>query len=57
VKHLMLILFCIFGLQNDSTKVDTTRMQQSISIQKKVDKTNSKLDSIIAILQNDTIKR
>lgn len=52
MKYLILILFCIFALQNDSTKVDSVK---SIDIQKKFDNTNNKLDSIISIL-NDTIK-
>ena len=48
MKYAVLILFCIFA-QTDTVKVDTV---QSIIIQ--IDNTNSKLDSIIAILQ-DTI--
>lgn len=55
MKYLILILFCTFGLQNDSTKVDSIEMQ-SIAVQENLDKTNNKLDSIIAILKRDTIK-
>ena len=51
MKYAVLILFCIFA-QTDTVKIDTV---QSINIQQKFDKTNSKLDSIITILQ-DTIK-
>ena len=51
----MLILFCIF-VQTDSIKVDTMKIQQAQSILKDLDSTNSKLDSIIAILKRDTIK-
>ncbi len=51
----MLILFCIFA-QTDSVKVDTTKIQQAQSMHKDLDNTNSKLDSIIAILKKDTIK-
>ena len=56
MKYLMLILFCIFA-QTDSVKVDTMKIQQAQSIHKNLDNTNSKLDSIIAILKRDTIKR
>ena len=52
MKYAVLILFCIFA-QTDTVKVDTV---QSINIQQKIDNTNSKLDSIIAILKQDTIK-
>ena len=51
----MLILFCIFA-QTDSVKVDTMKIQQVQSMHKDLDNTNSKLDSIIAILEKDTIK-
>ena len=54
MKYLILILFYIFALQNDSTKVDSV-VVKSIDTQKKFDNTNNKLDSIISIL-NDTIK-
>jgi len=52
---MMLILFCIFALQNDTTikdsvEVDTFKIQQDLDI------INSDLDSIIAILKKDTIK-
>ena len=56
MKYLMLILFCAF-VQTDSIKVDTIKIQQAQSIHKDLDNTNSKLDSIIAILKKDTIKR
>ncbi len=52
MKYAVLILFCIFA-QTDTVKVDTTVIQ---SINQKFDSTNSKLDSIIAILKKDTIK-
>ncbi len=55
MKYLMLILFCIFA-QTDSVKVDTTKIQQAQSMHKDLDSTNNKLDSIIAILKQDTIK-
>jgi hypothetical protein len=51
MKYLVLILFCIF-VQTDTVKVDSVVAQD---IQQKIDNTNSKLDSIIAILR-DTIK-
>jgi len=56
MKYLVLILFCTFVLQSDTTKVDTMVVQQAQSVQKKFDSMNSKLDSIIAILEKDTIK-
>ena len=56
MKYLMLILFCVF-VQTDSIKVDTVIIQQSQSIQKDLDNINNNLDSIIAILKNDTIKK
>ena len=54
MKYVVFILFCIFALQNDSTKVDSAKIQ-SMDIQQKIDNTNNKLDSIIAILKKDTI--
>ena len=54
MKYLVLILFCTFVLQNDTTKVDKVVVLQSQVIQKKFDSMNSKLDSLIAILE-DTI--
>ena len=56
MKYIVLILFCAF-VQTDSIKVDTIKIQQAQSIHKDLDNTNSKLDSIIAILKKDTIKR
>ena len=57
MKHLILILFLICGLQNDTIKVDTAKVQHSQSIQKDPDNINCNLDSIIAILKKDTVKR
>lgn len=57
MKYIVLILFSIFVLQNDTTKVDTVKVQQSIVIQKDLDNINNNLDSIIAILKKDTLKR
>ena len=54
MRYIVLILFCIFT-QTDSIKVDTMKIQQVQSIHKDLDKTNNKLDSIIAILKRDTI--
>jgi len=54
MKYIVLILFLIFGLQNDTIKVDTVYVPQSKQVQQ-VDKMNNKLDSIIAILKKDTI--
>lgn len=56
MKYLVLILFATFGLQNDTTKVDTM-MAQSLVIQKRFDEMNTKLDSMIYILEQDTIKK
>ena len=53
----MLILFCTFVLQSDTTKVDTIVVLQAQAVQKKFDTMNSKLDSLITILENDTIKK
>ena len=55
MKYIVLILFCTFA-QTDSIKVDTVIVNQSMAMQKSFDKTNNKLDSIIAILEKDTIK-
>ncbi len=57
MKYIVLILFSVFVLQNDTTKVDTVKVQQSIVIQKDLDNINNNLDSIIAILKKDTIKK
>jgi hypothetical protein len=57
MKYLVLILFCTFVLQRDTTKVDTLVVQQAQSVQKKFDTMNNKLDSLITILENDTIKK
>ena len=56
MKYLVLILFITFGLQNDTTKVDTILVQQSIIVQNKFKEVNSKLDSLLLILAQDTIK-
>ena len=56
MKYLMLILFCAFT-QTDSIKVDTVMVEHSQSIQKDLDNINCNLDSIIAILKKDTIKK
>ena len=56
MKYAVLILFCIFALQNDTTKVDTIVVQQAQAMQKNFDTMNNKLDSLISILENDTIK-
>ena len=52
MKLLVLILFCTFGFQSDSIKVDTVRIEQAKSIQKIFDESDSKIDSIIAILDS-----
>ena len=57
MKYIVLILFSVFVLQNDTIKVDTVKVQQSIVIQKDLDNINNNLDSIIAILEKDTLKR
>ena len=57
MKYLVLILFCTFVFQSDTTKVDTLVVRQAQSVQKKFDTMNSKLDSLITILENDTIKK
>lgn len=56
MKYIVLILFCVFG-QTDTVKVDTVVVQQSQSIQKDLDNINTNLDSIIAILKKDTLKK
>lgn len=56
MKYIVLILFCVFG-QTDTVKVDTVVVQQSQSIQKDLDNINNNLDSIIAILKKDTLKK
>ena len=55
MKYLILILFCTFVLQNDTIKVDTVVVLQSQVIQKKFDTINNKLDSLITILEQNTI--
>ena len=55
MKYLVLILFCTFVLQNDTTKVDTVVVLQTEVIQKKFDTMNNKLDSLITILEQNTI--
>ena len=57
MKYLVLILFCTFALQNDTTKADSVVVRQVQSVQEKFDNMNNKLDSLITILeQKDTIK-
>ena len=56
MKYAVLILFCVFS-QTDTVKIDTAKVQHSQSIQKDLDNINCNLDSIIAILKKDTIKR
>ena len=56
MKYIVLILFCVFG-QTDTVKVDTIKVQHSQSIQKDLDNINNNLDSIIAILKKDTLKK
>jgi len=56
MKYLVLILFCTFALQNDTTKADSVVVRQVQSVQEKFDNMNNKLDSLITILeQKDTI--
>ena len=57
MKYVVLILFCTFALQSDTTKVDTIVVQQVQSVQKNFDTMNNKLDSLITILENDTINK
>ena len=56
MKSFILILFCIFVFQSDTTKVDTIVVQQAYAIQKNFNNMSNKLDSIIAVLEQDTIK-
>ena len=56
MKYVILILFCIFVFQSDTTKVDTIVVQQAYAIQKNFNNMSNKLDSIIAVLEQDTIK-
>ena len=56
MKYAVLILFCTFVLQSDTTKVDTIVLQQAQIVHKNFDNMNSKLDSLISILEQDTIK-
>ena len=56
MKYVILILFCIFVFQSDTTKVDTIVVQQAQAIQKNFNNMSNKLDSIIAVLEQDTIK-
>ena len=56
MKSFILILFCTFAFQSDTTKVDTIVIQQAHAIQKNFDNMSNKLDSIIAVLAQDTIK-
>lgn len=55
MKYLIGILFLTFtlGTQTDSVKVDTAVHQQ---IKENINHINCDLDSIIAILKNDTIR-
>ena len=55
MKYIILILFCTLIPQRDTTRTDTIVVEQSI--QKDLDKNNNKLDSIIAILKQDTINK
>ena len=56
MKSFVLILFCTFVFQSDTTKVDTIVVQQARAVQKNFDTMNNKLDSLISILAQDTIK-
>ena len=56
MKYLVLILFCTFVLQSDTTKVDTIVVLQAQAVQRKFNNMSTKLDSLITILQKDTIK-
>ena len=56
MKYLILILFCTFVFQSDTIKVDTIVVQQAHAIQKNFNNMSNKLDSIIAVLEQDTIK-
>ena len=54
MKTLVLILFCTFVLQSDTIKVDTMVIQQVQVVYEKFNIIDTKLDSLIAILE-DTI--
>jgi len=54
MKTLVLILFCTFVLQSDTIKVDTMVIQQAQVVYKKFNIIDTKLDSLITILE-DTI--
>ena len=54
MKTLVLILFCTFVLQSDTIKVDTMVIQQVQVVYKKFNIIDTKLDSLITILE-DTI--
>ena len=56
MKYVILILFCTFVFQSDTTKVDTIVVQQAQAVQEKFNNMGNKLDSIIAVLAQDTIK-
>ena len=56
MKYVILILFCTFVFQSDTTKVDTIVVQQAQAVQEKFNNMGNKLDSIIAVLEQDTIK-
>ena len=57
MKTIVLILFCTFVLQSDTTKVDTLVVLQAQAVQGKFNNMSTKLDSLITILENDTIKK
>jgi len=57
MRFLAAILFYVFILHSDSIRVDTAIINRAITVQKKFDKMNTKLDSLILILGTDTIKR
>ena len=57
MKFLVLILFCTFVFQSDTTKVDTIVVHQAHVVQKKLDNMNNKLDSLFSILAKDTINK
>jgi len=54
MKTLVLILFCTFVLQSDTIKVDTMVIQQVQVVYEKFNIIDTKLDSLITILE-DTI--
>ena len=49
MKYVVLILFCIFGFQIDTAKVDTTDIKKQM-VQKQIDSINNDIDSIKIIL-------